>query len=66
MKLSDLTVKNLAVPIGRRTFFDDTIKGFGVRVTPTERPALGATSPSTVGVGEGPLAIRRRGSRAGS
>jgi integrase len=37
MKLSDLTVKNLAVPIGRRTFFDDTIKGFGVRVTRTSK-----------------------------
>ena len=36
MKLTDLAIKNLAVA-GRRTFFDDAIKGFGVRITPTSK-----------------------------
>jgi integrase len=37
LKLTDLTVKNLCVPKGRRTFFDDAIKGFGIRVTPLSK-----------------------------
>src|SRR5215213_10554360 len=37
MRLTDLTVKNLSVPEGRKTFFDDTLTGFGVRVTPRSK-----------------------------
>ena len=37
MRLTDLAVKNLAVETGQRTFFDDTIKGFGVRVSPRSK-----------------------------
>lgn len=37
MKLTDLAVKNLAAESGQRTFFDDTLKGFGVRVTPKSK-----------------------------
>lgn len=37
MKLTDLAVKNLAVDAGQRTFFDDTLKGFGVRVSPKSK-----------------------------
>lgn len=37
MKLTDLAVKNVAVETGQRTFFDDTLKGFGVRVTPRSK-----------------------------
>src|SRR5579862_156807 len=37
MKLTDLAVKNLAVETGQRTFFDDTLKGFGVRVSPRSK-----------------------------
>jgi integrase len=34
MKLTDLAIRNLSVETGRRVFFDDTIKGFGIRITP--------------------------------
>lgn len=37
MRLTDLTVKNLSVERGQRTFFDDTMPGFGVRVSPKSR-----------------------------
>jgi integrase len=37
MRLTDLTVRNLSVPEGRRTFFDDALTGFGVRVTPRSK-----------------------------
>src|SRR5215213_11465770 len=37
MRLTDLTVKNLSVPEGRKTYFDDTLTGFGVRVTPRSK-----------------------------
>ena len=37
MRLTDLTVKNLSVPDGRKTFFDDAVTGFGVRVTPKSK-----------------------------
>src|SRR5580704_17027884 len=37
MKLTDLTVKALAVGSGQRTFFDDTFPGFGVRVSPRSK-----------------------------
>ena len=37
MKLTDLAVKNLAVETGQRTFFDDALKGFGVRVSPRSK-----------------------------
>src|SRR5437773_2373667 len=37
MKLTDLAVKNLAVESGQRSFFDDTLRGFGVRVSPKSK-----------------------------
>jgi len=37
MKLSDLAVKNLAVENGQKVFFDDTMPGFGVRVSPNSK-----------------------------
>jgi integrase len=37
MRLTDLTVKNLVVEGGQRTFFDDSLKGFGVRVSPKSK-----------------------------
>src|SRR3954451_6722789 len=37
MRLTDLTVKNLSVADGRKTFFDDMLTGFGVRVTPRSK-----------------------------
>lgn len=33
MKLTDLSIKALCVPTGQRTFFDDSLTGFGVRVS---------------------------------
>src|SRR5579884_3525146 len=37
MKLTDLTVRNLSVEQGRKTFFDSTLKGFGIRITPASK-----------------------------
>ena len=37
MKLTDLSVKALAVSAGQRIFSDDTFPGFGVRVTPRSK-----------------------------
>jgi integrase len=37
VRLTDLTVRNLSVPEGRKTFFDDALTGFGVRVTPRSK-----------------------------
>jgi hypothetical protein len=37
MRLTELAVKSLSVDGGQRTFFDDTLKGFGVRVTPKSK-----------------------------
>jgi integrase len=37
VRLTDLTIKNLSVPDGRKTYFDDSLTGFGIRITPRSK-----------------------------
>src|SRR5205823_4302556 len=34
MRLTDLTIRSLAVERGQKMFFDDSLTGFGIRVSP--------------------------------
>ena len=41
MHLTDITVRNLAIPLkGQKTYFDDALSGFGVRVSQTGRKSF--------------------------
>ena len=37
MKLTDLALKTLSADAGQRTFFDDNLPGFGIRVSPKSK-----------------------------
>jgi integrase len=70
MKLTDLSVRALAVSAGQRTFFDDTFPGFGVRVPPRSKTFVvlvrrnNATRWETLGKYPEPLSLSEARKRA--